>query len=306
MVGEDCDIMAIMILKSKERAKPWSPGGFDDFRKHYPATDWQEPAHGLDHTERFEEAWNKRAALPTSIAIVLTPGLFSEWLPGCFRIAQRDFAAAGHRCLRTRVYTGRTVSEQAQRLASTIEGWLQPNERFIWCTHSRGGFDALWALQEYEALAARCVATACVQIPVGHSWVVADIESAQSGLMRRALRRSFQLPFVAAGVALISKRRDPELNRWLQALEPVVPTIHAVSWSVQPTSWVDSWHARLNALRPDHAHDGQFFLSDQRLRKCPIVRLPRLDHAQPVLGGLELDVGRLWQALANVAWQEAQ
>lgn len=293
-----------MILKGPDSAKQWEADGFQDFRDVYPATEWQAVAPELDRSDVFREAWLTGDRPPASLAIVLTPGLFSEWLPGCFKAAREGFRQAGHRCLKTRVLTGRSVADQASRLADGILNWLRPGEQFIWCTHSKGGIDALWALQENVALRQRCAAAALVQLPIGHSWVIADVEERPRGIGDRALRAGMQLGFLARGVTEISNRRSPGLNRFLQSLEPAVPVIHAVSWSSQATSWIDSWHTRLNALRPGHAHDGQFFLADQRLERLPMVCLPRLDHAQPVLGGLGLDVGRLWMGLASVAAAE--
>lgn len=293
-----------MILKARHSAKQWSPEGFEQFRDSYPATEWQEGATELDWSDAFGNAWLTGARPSASLAIVLTPGLFSEWLPGCFSQARTRFREAGHRCLKTRVLTGRSAGDQASRLAALILRWLRPGERFIWCTHSKGGIDALWALQEHTELRQRCAAAALVQVPVGYSWVIADIEERSRSFGDRALRASMRMPLFARGVTEISPRRSPDLDHWLQSLVAPVPLIHAVSWSLQATSWIDSWHARLNKLRPGHAHDGQFFLADQRLGRMPVVCLPRLDHAQPVLGGLGLDVGRLWMSLATVASRE--
>lgn len=292
--------MKAMILKARERAKPWVPEGFGRFREHYPDTEWPEPDAAADRTQEFLAAWNEGMQPPRSQALVLTPGLFAEWLPGCFGDAAAHFVARDYRCLRTRVRTGREIADQAQRLARQVLDWLRPDEQFIWCTHSKGGIDALWALHEHDALRERCTGLACVQLPVGRSWVIDDIEASEKGIANRVLRAGFRLPFVAAGLNAVSARRDPQTAAWLQALEPPVPMLHAVSWSVTPTSLIDSWHGRLNALRPGHAHDGQFFLADQRHANAAIVCLPRLDHAQPVLGGHGLDVGRLWMSLATV------
>ena len=262
-----------MIRASPKVAKPWSPTGFDEFPAHYPQTEWAAPDAALERTPGFLDAWNREA-----------------------------FSAAGHRCLRTPVSTRRTVADQATRLARDIRAWLGRDERFVWCTHSKGGIDALWALESDAALRESCIALASVQLPVGHSWVVANVESQQGGWPARLQKSAFRLPPVAAGIETISPRS--RTRRWLETLDPPVPMVHVVSWSVTPTSWVDSWHGKLNALRPGHAHDGQFFLADQRLGAVPVVCLPRLDHAQPVLGGLGLDVGRFWKSLAAVAARE--
>ena len=62
---------------------------------------------------------------------------------------------------------------------------------------------------------------------------------------------------VRDGVRDISRWRDPDITRWLAEFEPVVPTVCAVSWSIEPTSWVDSYHRTLNGIAPGHAHDAR-------------------------------------------------
>ena len=120
---------------------------------------------------------------------------------------------------------------------------------------------------------------------------------ARAALLRRRWFRD--------GVRDISSRRDPIVTHWLETFLPRLPVLQAESWSVRATSWVDSYHRELNRLRPGHAHDGQFYLADQRLPSTPVVGLANIDHAQPVLGGHGLDAARLWRALAACAWHEA-
>jgi len=316
-----------MIWERPSSAKPWSPQGFERYLEHYPATLWSVPPAQLDRTRAFLALWwaAERRVLPTDVAVVLTPGLFAEWLPTCFRAARRAFEADGHRVLQTPVRTSRGIRAQAGMLSERILAWLNPGERFVWCTHSRGGLDAFWALAHGSELARRCAAVVAVQPPVGPSWIAdrwrgtgsahgsraAGDRAAPGGttpdrtigdrcmglLLRRRLFRD--------GVRDICTDRDRAVADWLAKFSPPVPALHAVSWSLTPTSWLDSYHARLRALRPGHAHDGQFYLCDQRLPATPVVTLPALDHAQPVLGGLGLDTARLWRTLVACAWQDA-
>ena len=302
-----------MISKRLDAANPWSPAGFERFTEWYPATEWSPPPPELDRTREFLALWQgagteavaaERAA--ADVAVVLTPGLFGEWLPRCFSGAKRAFKGEGRRVLLTSVRTSLGVRAQARRLAAQIDAWLQPAERFIWCGHSKGGIEALWALAEHAPLRARCRAAVVVQPPVGYSWVVDKWVRTPDSFRERVLRRLLGSGAVRDGVRDISRSRDAEVSAWLETFAPDVPTLNAVSWSIQPTSWVDSYHGELRALRPGHAHDGQFFLCDQRLPATPLVGLPALDHAQPVLGGYGLDVGRLWRALVSCALATAQ
>ena len=298
-----------MVDDRQGRSGRWGPSGFERYRVHYPATDWRAPRPAHRRSAAFAAAWSERASAPISLAAVLTPGLFAEWMPGCFREAARHFAARGHRCLVTPVSTRLDARTQSRRLGARLRSWLRPNERFVWCAHSKGGIDALTALGLDPTLRERCAALVLVQLPVGFSWVVEDLRAPHRAGRRapiadRLLGRASRGRLFAAGLDEISRARPPDLERWLGPARPHVPTLHAVSWSLTPTHRMDTWHERLERLRPGHAHDGQFFLADQALEGVPTVGLPALDHAQPVLGGGGLDSGRLWAALAAVACRE--
>ena len=293
-----------MVIDRRGRTAPWTPTGFERYREHFPATEWDPVPPALDRHEAFETAWADRRASPRTLAVVLTPGLFAEWLPGCFRATERHLATLERRCLRTPVATRHDSPTQARRLGTRVSAWLRADERFVWCTHSKGGLDALLALERDAELRARCAALVLVQLPVGFSWVVEDIRAPDRPWTDRLLASASRSRWFSSGVDEISRARPRSLARWSVDVHPRVPTLQAVSWSVSPTHRMDTWHARLARLRPGHAHDGQFFLADQRLDGIPLVGLPALDHAQPVLGGGGLDAGRLWAALAAVACRE--
>lgn len=289
-----------MILKSR-----WSPHGFEEYRKRYPQTPWV-GVHGFDLTGQFLLHWDSEAPWPQASSIVLTPGLFAEWLPGCFAEVARAARQARHRVLRSSVRTSKGVEEQATALKTEIAQWLGPRDHFVWLAHSKGVLDALWCLREHDSLRARCTGLVAVQPPSGISWVLESWATDPKKLADRAMRRLMDLRIFRAGCREITNRRSAALTSWLETFSPPVPMLQAVSWSVLPTSWVDSFHARLNTLRPGCAHDGQLYLSDQVLPATPTVCLPRLDHAQPVLGGLGLEVGRLWGTLLRVLLEKAQ
>jgi hypothetical protein len=296
-----------MIGERQTPAKPWSPEGFERFVEHYPATEWRAPPAPLDRTDDFINAWqaNGGNSIESQIGIVLTPGLFAEWLPTCFRAARRAFGANGHRVLQTRARTGFGIRAQAEALNEAVLRWLRADERFIWCAHSKGGLDALYALHNSATLQARCAAVVIVQPPVGRSWLVDKWLHSPVTLREKAMGFALRRRQFRDGVRDISTSRDAQISDWIVQIALRVPVLHAVSWSTRATSWVDSYHKQLNALRPGHAHDGQFFLADQCLPSMPMVCLPALDHAQPVLGGLGFDAARLWRALAFCAWQRA-
>jgi hypothetical protein len=263
-----------MILDAKSPANPWTPTAFDRFAAHYPATEWISAA-GLDRSSVFEEIWRRAVVrvLPLDLAVVLTPGLFAEWLPICFRAARQAFKADGHRVLHTTTRTG--------------------------------ALDALWALDQNPRLREHCAAIVVVQPPVRRSWLIDSWAATPGAWPARARAALLRRRWFRDGVRDISSRRDPIVTHWLETFLPGLPVLQAASWSVHATSWVDSYHRELNRLRPGHAHDGQFYLADQRLPSTPVVGLANIDHAQPVLGGHGLDAARLWRALAACAWHEA-
>lgn len=290
-----------MISERPGAANPWSPDGFERFIDYYPATNWPNDDTVAEENAAFADRWRGEPRIRSNLAVVLTPGLFSEWLPGCFAQAKTHLEAAGCRVLRTPVRTGRGVLEQAEHLIDIVLAWLEPGEPFVWCAHSKGGLDALWALHSNPRLSERCAAAVIVQPPVGASRVVERWLDAPKSPWERSSAALLRHRLVHAGVRDISRQRDGAITQWLESFEPVVPTLCAVSWSIAPTRWVDSFHRTLGKLMPGHAHDGQLLLVDQRLPRARIVGLPEIDHAQPVLGGHGFDAGRFWRTLVGMA-----
>jgi hypothetical protein len=296
-----------MISHASKRANGWSPHGFEDFAEHYPQTLWRQVPEAIDLTSEFLAAWSETSQAPVTHAtsVIITPGLFAEWLPGCCRAPRRAFAAAGHRVLQSSVRSNMGIRSQAERIRREAAAWLMPEERFVWLGHSKGGLELLWALDSDEDLRERCIAAVVVQPPVGASRVIERWRSPRANLTQRLRYRiAMSRPF-AAGVRDIGADRDPAISDWLAAFEPCVPTICVVSWSIDPTSWVDSFHRTLAAACPGHAHDGQVLLVDQVLPDTTLVCLPQVDHAQAVLGGHGFDCARFWRTLAAIAVQQA-
>lgn len=304
----------------------WTPQGFDDWHRHFPATPFAQAAGTLDWTTRFITCWERPALqLPRDTVVVLVSGLYSEWLPRCHRDAARALRGAGYRVLRVPVRSSRGVMTQAMHIGATLRAHLSSGQRFIALTHSKGGIDTLAALAADPALCARCDGIALVQPPVGPALVVDEIlgwepatstseisssggpaTSAWATLQKgvpwhdRIGSRLLRSRWLADGTRDISSRRDARVAALLANLPHGLHSVHAISWSIERSSRFDTFHARLDARRPGCAHDGQFYLEDQVLAGVPQVCLPRLDHGQPVLGGLGFDSGRFWLALADL------
>ncbi|MFM0649539.1 hypothetical protein PQR14_34920 [Paraburkholderia bryophila] len=288
----------------------WTPAGFDDWRTFYPTTPFRRPEVGLDLTSRFIEGWTRNAArLPATTTVVLIAGLYSEWLPGCHRAARRTLRAAGYRVLPVPVRSARDVFDQGAHIAAFLRARLPASGDFVALAHSKGGIDTLAALTGDPALRARCAGIALVQPPVGPSAIVDAILGDpvdKSGpvppapVTERIARRLLNSRLAAGGTRDISSRRDPRVGAMLAAIPDDLHLVHAVSWSITTATRFDSHHARLNGFRPGCAHDGQFYLEHQVLPGHLQICLPRLDHGQPVIGGLGFDAGRFWLALADL------
>ncbi|MFL9941152.1 lipase family protein [Paraburkholderia graminis] len=292
------------------RPAAWAPDGFDDWRTLYPTTPFRPPEAGLDLTPRFIEGWTLNAArLPATTTIVLIAGLYSEWLPGCHRAARRTLGAAGYPVLTVPVRSARGVFEQGAHIAAFLRARLPVAGDFVALTHSKGGIDTLAALTGDPALRARCTGIALVQPPVGPSAIVDAIFGESVGrywpvgtapVRERIAHRLLQSRWAAGGTRDISSRRDPRVAAMLADIPEDLHLVHAVSWSITAATRFDSHHARLNGFRPGCAHDGQFYLEHQVLPGHPQICLPRLDHGQPVIGGLGFDTGRFWLTLADL------
>ncbi|VWM06631.1 hypothetical protein [Burkholderia lata] len=286
---------------------PWTPDGFDDWRRHYPATPFARAAANLDRTDAFIDGWTRRTArLPLTTTVVLVAGLYSEWLPGCNRGARQTLGAAGYRVLTVPVRSARGVFDQGAHIGAYLRKHLPAGGEFVALAHSKGGIDTLAALVGDPALAARCTGLALMQPPCGPSAIVDTIfrhgmpPHVAAPWPDRIARRMLRTRWADAGTRDISSRRDPRVGDMLAALPRDLHLVHGVSWSVEASTRFDSHHGRLNGHRPGCAHDGQFYLEHQVMAGIPQVCLPRLDHGQPVLGGLGFDAGRFWLALADL------
>lgn len=289
------------------KKKSWAPEGFDEWPLHFPATELARPAAHLDWTDQFIACWHDPVPrLPRSTLVVLIAGLFSEWLPRCFQDCAQTLRHANYQVLRMPVRSSRGVMAQGAHINQVLTAELKQGQRFVVLAHSKGGLDALAAFMQNRALGEACDGVALVQPPAGPSTVMDEVLgcSVRRPVQRYPLdriRRVFaRMPWVADGTRDISQLRDPHIAHMLNHPANDLHCAHVVSWSCAPSSRFDTHHARLNAQRPGWAHDGQFYLDNQRLVGTPQICLPHLDHGQPVLGGGGFDSTRFWLTLLNV------
>ncbi|KVC60135.1 hypothetical protein WI72_13020 [Burkholderia ubonensis] len=281
----------------------WLPYGFDDWRRHYPSTPFERAPAALDWTARFIDCWHAPgAAARADTIIVLIAGLYSEWIPACFRHAARALHAARYPVLRVPVRSSRGVLEQGRHIVRALHARMPAGSRFIVLAHSKGGLDALAALHADSGLRARCDGIALVQPPVGPSAIVDGLLDRRGARidpawLRWTAGKLLRTRWLHAGSRDIGSGRDAGIANLLSALPGDLHCVHVVSWSVERQSRFDAHHPRLDRYRPGCAHDGQFYLDHQTIRGMPQVCMPHLDHGQPVLGGAGFDAGRFWLAL---------
>ena len=227
-----------MIRQADNASNAWRPEGLMEFEHYYPNTRWVPVSAQLNLTDAFIDLWNGEVESYSdrdpdrSIAVVLTPGLFAEWLPGCFRRVAAALRQTGYRVFRSRVRTGISVFDQAKRLAAELSDGLDEDERFIWCGHSKGGLEALRALESNAALRNRCIAAIAVQPPVGISHVLEHLNSSDASTSQKIAARVLASSAFINGVRDISIERDAETSQWLHSFTPSVPTLCAASWSL--------------------------------------------------------------------------
>lgn len=293
----------------------WSPEGFDDYRALFPATPPLAPEPDRALTLRFCERWGRwsaadddalRAAAPT-VTVVLVKGFLGNWMPGNFHAPRRSLAALGFDVVLADTATGDTVEANAARLIAELSG-RRSRERLVLCGHSKGGLEALWALADAPALADRCAGVLLAQTTRGPSRVLESLllgrhQDSLVGAHRRVAEslQRWGLGLIGArpgGMQLTAERLAALVAR-VDAAPPPRRLIQMASWSTEPTTWLDSFHQRLGEVRPGCAHDGQFYLEDLIWPGAEHVLLPRLDHAQPAMGGQGFDPGRYWKVLLS-------
>jgi alpha-beta hydrolase superfamily lysophospholipase len=303
----------------------WIPEGFDAVRDWFPATPaFALPgrgAPGLDLSPRFAEAWwalepAAWAALPAALdgladaAFVLVRGYLGHYMPGNLTSVRGALRGLGVDARIAPNRAGGTIADNARRLVAAVEARVPRGRPLVWLGHSRGGLEALLALAQAPALAARTRLVVLSQTPRGPSYVLESVllgRHAASRPLQRALaeqvqRAGLQAIGAARGGRELTRDALPELLARVDAAPRPFPVVTTASWSSRPTTWLDSFHARLGEIRPGVAHDGQFYLEDLLWPGLPHVYLPHVDHAQPVMEGFGFDPARYWLATLAAAW----
>lgn len=291
---------------------PWRPEGFDEYRIRFPATGdllcrdetagFIQAWHGLsDPAERRARLWSIPRRKHTTVLFVR--GYLGHYMPGNLMPARNTLRRSGWRAVIANNRAGGSLVDNVERVLGEIMRVPEDHE-VVLCGHSRGGLECLFAAERSPR---RVRAVLLSQTPRGRSQVL------ESVLLRRhprGLRRLLAEETQRLGLSMIGAKAGglelAEIERWVgPLLAPLsirrsYPVVQTASWSSRPTTWLDSFHERLSELRPEVAHDGQFYVEDLLWPGWGHVLLPHLDHAQPAMDGFGFDSGRYWQTL--LAW----
>lgn len=287
----------------------WAPGTFEAYLELYPNTPAVE-LPSMETTERFAQAWDwedafldaavRRAA--ADLEIVFVRGYLGNWMPGNLVGPARALADLGLQARILSNWTGRTVEHNVDVLRRQLKG----DRSLLLCGHSKGGLECLALADAFPEVEARTRGVILSQTPRGASGVLESLllrthEASVPGVKRWAEEWTQRLGLYTIGAhrggLQLTEGPLGELVQRLDASSRPYPVWQTASWSSQPTTWLDSFHGRLEEIRPGCAHDGQFFLEDLIWPGLPHVLLGHVDHAQPVMGGFGFDEARYWKVL---------
>ena len=311
-----------MNYRNASKLKPWECESWADYIDHFPVTPQlpesvnmlMEPFSSIWKTDDIDNmlpmGWQKRS---DKLLIVLVRGLFGNLMPGNFSAVMERLSRLGVRVLRPRISTAGKVEDNAEQLQQQVLRSLNSGDEVIFLCQSKGGLDALWALMAYEALRKRTIGVVLMQTPSGESPVMRSIltDKYESRITKWPARVEegvhkaiVSLPWFAGGCRQIMSPYIDDIVAKLVGFEFTFPVIAVATWSLEPSSWLDSYHRKINLIRPGCAHDGQFFLEDQLWPDFNQLVLGHIDHAESVMRGGGIDTARLWLSLAHLLDRE--
>ncbi|NWF72820.1 MAG: hypothetical protein HXY51_07270 [Nitrospirae bacterium] len=240
----------------------------------------------------------------------LVRGLFGKWMHGHFAAPLAALKQMGLRAFIADSHVAGTVDDNALRIYRDTLVRAARKDRLVFLCHCKGGLDTLAAIERFPDLRDRTGAIVLCQTPRESSPILDSIllssygDSLRSRLQwtkERLLKIAITVSASRHGCMDLTAKRMTRVISTIDAHRWPLPILSVSSWSDRPTSWLDSYHARLSTIRPQQAHDGQFFLSSLVWPVGEQILLPRIDHAQPTVGGGGFDHGRFWQCLAHLA-----
>lgn len=237
--------------------------------------------------------------------IVLVRGIFGSYMPGHFSRVVNTFSDLGYEVRIAPTKTAGTVRMNVQIMSRFIEGLGLKRPRLIYA-HSKGGLEVLHLLKDNEEIRETTRGVILCQTPRGPSPV---LESVFKNLYEKDFKVRIKELAIKAGIGLIGGGAgcrdliDKTSGGPIATIKDVsleLPVLQVSSWSLTPTTWLDSYHERLGQIRPNVSHDGQFYTEDLIWPQFRNLCLGSIDHAQLVVGGEGLDEGKLWSVLHSL------
>jgi hypothetical protein len=288
----------------------WTPSSQETLYRSFPETP------SLSHLDQelyreFTDRWeDEGGAVPIRSGnerylIILVRGIFGSYMPGHFKRVTEALRAMGHEVVIAPTKTAGTVEENCERLRAFIRSFDLSRPRLIYA-HSKGGIEALHVLNRDEEIRKSTHGLLLCQTPRGASAVLESIlenrydKGTQTQFKELALRIGIKLIAAKGGCRDLIDVSESSPIRKVQDCSFGFPVLQVSSWSLTPTTWLDSYHQRLGEIRPKVAHDGQFYTEDLIWPQFKNLCVGSIDHAQPVVGGEGFDEGKFWTILHSL------
>lgn len=294
----------------------WTPEGFERYIQHFPNTEKIILPKSQNLTAQFCDLWNSGSehmeqnlkAMDKDITFIFVRGYLGRYLPNSFKAPVNLLKSLGFDAAIMQQRAGGSQQENVQKIQQQLKR-RENRSHFIFCAHSRGGLECLNLLKEDEQLHLKTKALIMSQTAHGFSHVLESMlhgayqkqnYSKYRSLCEKIQKTTLSIIRAKIGGEELTSKIWPKLVKAVEQQGFNIPILQTASWSTQPTMWLDSFHERLNEIRPAYAHDGQFFLNDLIWPHFDHVLLPHLDHAQPVVGGFNFNHTKYWLTLISM------
>lgn len=275
----------------------WTPLENTQLSAHYPNTPSLKCVDsGLTDYFHKQSMQKKMVNIDTSsIHILLVKGLMGDYMLNHFKAVKTHFIKQGYDVSVAPTSGTACIASNAKAIGSHIAK-IHKNT-YLFC-HSKGGLEALTALDTNKHLLATIKGVILVQTPFGISPV---LNSILVGAYPRNNRTRLKENFLKYSLKLLSASDgcydliEPNIKAYLKDYHFAFPVIQFATWSIYPTSWVDSFHKRLNEIDMGVAHDGQFYVHEMLWPCFPNILVGGIDHAQPAVGGYGFAPERFWE-----------
>lgn len=240
-------------------------------------------------------------SLDKNYNILLVRGIFGNLLTGNMLSFLNELKVRGINVRYADIIHSETVSTNSELISkqiSSIDGEI------IILAHSKGGLDALLGLRKSDYWY-KIKAVGIAQTTNSPSFVMKAMFNQLKDEEKNRLSIPLRIRLRLLGILLkLVRMHKGAVDLASDALANYAETINntefsfpvfAVStWSIEPTSIVDSYHRVLNNLYRGVPHDGQFYLHQQQWSNFKNILIGDVDHAEIVLPQGKFDETLFW------------